>query len=137
LLETNAQNLGRDLRAILGVQFDDSKDPMWIFDQVSLAFLAVNAAALRIYGYREEEFLGMTILDIRPHEDIPQVLRNALWPHKVSGRTEQWRHRTRSGRVMEVEIVGHPLIFEGHLAQLITVHLPGAGFSLVTSHARN
>ena len=135
MLTTTAQNLGPDLRAELGLEFDRSAHPMWIFDQSSLAFLAVNPAAMRIYGYSQEEFLRMTILDIRPQEDVPKVLRNALWPHQVTGEAEHWRHRTRSGKIMDVEIVGQPLIFEGHLAQVITVHLSSAGLALVKSHA--
>ncbi|MCP6760399.1 MAG: PAS domain S-box protein [Fischerella sp. CENA71] len=43
---------------------------MWIFDPQTLAFLAVNQAAIAYYGYSESEFLSMTLLDIRPPEDI-------------------------------------------------------------------
>lgn len=95
---------------------------MWVFDQHSLAFLAVNDAALRRYGYSREEFLAMTILDIRPEEDIPCVLRNALRPHTVSGERERWRHRTRRSEIVEVEISGVSLMFESRLAQVVTVY---------------
>ena len=52
--------------------------PMWIYDEKSLAFLAVNSAAVRRYGYSREEFLGMTILDIRPSNDVIPLLRETL-----------------------------------------------------------
>jgi hypothetical protein len=68
----------------------------------------------------------MTILDIRPGEDIPGVLRNALQPHTVNGKRERWRHRTRRGEILEIEVSGSALIFENRLAQVITVY-PCAG----------
>ena len=121
VLKTNPAQLDQDLRTALGMEFSFSPHPMWVFDQHSLAFLAVNEAAVHQYGYSREEFLAMTILDIRPSEDVPQVLRNALRPHTVNGKHERWRHRTRKGEVMYVEIAGVSLIFENRLAQLIMV----------------
>ena len=54
--------------------FEASPTPMWVYDAETLAFLAVNDAAVRHYGYSREEFLAMTIKDIRPPEDIPRML---------------------------------------------------------------
>jgi PAS domain S-box-containing protein len=53
--------------------FDKSPLPMWIFDSDTLAFLEVNEAAVKHYGYSEEEFLAMTIRDIRPEKEVPLV----------------------------------------------------------------
>ena len=50
--------------------FDKSPQPMWVFDRASLAFLAVNEAAIEHYGYSREEFLSMTIKDIRGEADV-------------------------------------------------------------------
>jgi PAS domain S-box-containing protein len=44
--------------------------PMWVYDQESLRFLAVNQAAIDHYGYTREEFAGMTIAGVRPEEDV-------------------------------------------------------------------
>ncbi|MEI9962240.1 MAG: PAS domain-containing protein [Limisphaerales bacterium] len=41
---------------------------MWVFDLETLAFLEVNESAIQHYGYSREEFLAMTIRDIRPPE---------------------------------------------------------------------
>jgi PAS domain S-box-containing protein len=49
--------------------FDENPLPMWVFDADSLAFLAVNRAAIAQYGYSREEFLAMTLRDIGPPED--------------------------------------------------------------------
>lgn len=46
--------------------FESHPQPMWLYDVESLAFLAINEAAVERYGYSREEFLAMTIADIRP-----------------------------------------------------------------------
>jgi PAS domain S-box-containing protein len=56
--------------------FDRNPQPMWVFDIETLAFLEVNDAAVHHYGYTREEFLKMTIKDIRPEEDIPALMKN-------------------------------------------------------------
>ena len=48
--------------------------PLWIFDRQTLAFVAVNDAALARYGYSRERFMGMKISDIRPAEDVPRLM---------------------------------------------------------------
>lgn len=57
------------------ILFENNPHPMWVFDPETLAFLAVNESAVRHYGYSREEFLSMTIKEIRPPEDIPACLR--------------------------------------------------------------
>lgn len=54
--------------------FEKNPVPMWVFDRETLQFLSVNEAAIRSYGYREDEFLKMTIADIRPEESVPALL---------------------------------------------------------------
>jgi PAS domain S-box-containing protein len=49
---------------------------MWVFDAETLAFLAVNEAAIRHYGYSRGEFLGMTIRHIRPPEEVQNLLQS-------------------------------------------------------------
>jgi PAS domain-containing protein len=55
--------------------FEASPRPMWVYDAETLAFLAVNEAAERQYGYARAEFLAMTLRDIRPPEDVPALER--------------------------------------------------------------
>lgn len=50
--------------------FEHSPQAMWVFDPATLRFLAVNAAAVSQYGYSADEFLQMTIADIRPPDDV-------------------------------------------------------------------
>src|SRR3970282_2117236 len=54
--------------------FEDNPQPMWVYDVETLGFLAVNDAAVVHYGFSREEFVGLTIKDIRPAEDAPALL---------------------------------------------------------------
>ena len=99
-------------------EFYSSPTPMWIFDQRSLAFLEVNEAAVRQYGYSREQFLKMTILDIRPFEDVSKVLKTALREHATFG--EVWSHRRKDRSVFPVRIISHLVIFRGHEAELVS-----------------
>ena len=53
--------------------FSSSPIPAWVLDAETLAFLAVNQAAVDHYGYSEHEFLQMTIRDVCVPEDLPQL----------------------------------------------------------------
>jgi PAS domain S-box-containing protein len=68
---------------------------MWIFDRKTLEILEVNDAATEAYGYSRTEFLKMTILDFRPSEDIPKVLRSALGAPGSRPSEPVWRHQKR------------------------------------------
>ena len=56
--------------------FDFNPMPMWVYDLATLAFLAVNQAAVNKYGYTRDEFLGMTIADIRPAGDVDRLSKS-------------------------------------------------------------
>ena len=98
--------------------FESNPHPMWVYDLETLSFLAVNDAAMRHYGYARVEFLGMTIKEIRPPEDIPALLANVS---KVTDGldTVSTRHRKKDGALIDVEIVSHTLTFAGRRAELV------------------
>lgn len=96
--------------------------PVYIFDPEHLAILAANAAARRLYGYTEEEFRRLTLLDIRPPEEAERTRRflgggrpEGLWYSGV------WRHRAKSGRVFAVNAMGLSIRHEGRPAVLAIV----------------
>jgi PAS domain S-box-containing protein len=101
-----------------------SPDPMWFFDSHTFAFLDVNDAAIRRYGYSRQEFLSMTILDIRPIEDIVPLLREELRDGRYNSDRELWRHRKKNGEVIEVEITSREVIFGGAVAEIVIVRDP-------------
>jgi len=93
---------------------------MWIFDRHSLCFLDVNDAAVEAYGFSREEFLTMTLRDIRPQEDVPELLRQTPNPRPLGQSTaERWRHSDKYGNVFPVIITSWELIFHGQQAELV------------------
>ncbi len=115
----HAENELRESEARYRLLFDSNPQPMWVYDLETLAFLAVNESAVQHYGYSREEFLSMTIKDIRPADDIP-ALYNAV-ANSSPGVTDAgvWRHVRKDASVIEVEITGHLLNFSGREAELI------------------
>jgi PAS domain S-box-containing protein len=98
--------------------FEASPIPMWVFDSDTLAFLAVNEAAVRHYGYSREEFATLTIADIRPTEDLDKLhadVASAAGPDH--GR--QWRHRKKDGTTITVEVKANDFTFGGRRARLV------------------
>jgi two-component system, cell cycle sensor histidine kinase and response regulator CckA len=102
--------------------FDTSPSPMWVFDRETLFFLAVNEAAVRHYGFSREEFFAMTIRDIRPKDETLDPVEVLLPYGDGAGRVEAWRHRKKSGALIEVEITSNSLIFGGRPAELVLAH---------------
>ena len=74
------------------VLFATYPSPTWVYDAETLAFLAVNDAAVQHYGYSREEFLAMTIRDIRPPEDIPALIESGTVTSDEPHAAGVWRH---------------------------------------------
>ncbi|WP_460171412.1 PAS domain S-box protein [Thermus sp. FJN-A] len=93
--------------------------PMWVYDLETLRFLEVNEAAVRKYGYTREEFLSMTILEIRPEGERPRLLENLKGPRPPLQVSGPWTHRLKDGREIQVEIHSHTLEYQGRPAALV------------------
>jgi diguanylate cyclase (GGDEF)-like protein/PAS domain S-box-containing protein len=88
--------------------FEANPNPMWVYDVESLRFLAVNNATVDQYGWSREEFLAMTIRDIRPAvEDTMDT------PATVT------RHRKHDGSIINVELTSRELKLPGRRARLV------------------
>lgn len=102
--------------------FESNPNPMWVYDRETLAFLAVNAAAVRHYGYSEDEFLAMTIKDVRPSEDVVALMDDLSQKTEGLGEPTQWRHRKKDGELIDVEITSHEQTWLGRRAKLVLVN---------------
>ena len=99
--------------------FDRNPVPMWLYDVETLRFVAVNETAVRNYGYTEEEFLGMTIAQIRPEEDLERFIENVRATRDEPLTVSEWRHRRKDGTILHVEVMSRPLLFNGRSARLV------------------
>jgi diguanylate cyclase (GGDEF)-like protein/PAS domain S-box-containing protein len=102
--------------------FDASPQPMWVYDLTTLHFLAVNQAALDHYGYTREELSRMTIAEIRPLEDQPMLAERLVKPLEAESPATLWRHRKKSGEIIDVEISSHALDLDGRKARLVVAN---------------
>jgi PAS domain S-box-containing protein len=99
--------------------FDNNPHPTWVYDRETLRFLAVNRAAVTQYGYSTDEFLAMTIKDIRPPEDVTSLLDNVAAVedgHKTLG---IWKHLKKDGSALDAEITSYAMTFGGRAAEVV------------------
>jgi two-component system cell cycle sensor histidine kinase/response regulator CckA len=102
--------------------FDSNPHPMWVYERETLAFLAVNDTAVRMYGYSREEFLRMSIRDIRPSEDVPALLDRIAARDRGELGINVMRHRLKSGAIVDVEVASNELLFRGRPARLVLIN---------------
>jgi len=107
------------------ILFDHNPSPMWIFDVPTLRILKVNDAALKTYGYSEEEFLTMTILDLRLEKDQEKLEsymhNNGIINGKSHGFTKSgvWKHRAKNGQVIYAEINGDSISYKNYDSRIV------------------
>ncbi len=100
--------------------FESSPLPMWVLDDETLRFVAVNDAALRLYGYSREEFLGKSAADLRR----PDERRDFLRPHEPGGTVYRgvFRHARKNGEPLDIDGVGHLVGWRGRRARLVVIN---------------
>src|SRR5580698_9645438 len=116
-----ASNLGDGMEGSFRLLFMDNPQPMWVYDLETLRLLEVNAAAVLHYGYSREQFLSMTIKEIRPAEDIPRLLDDIAQDSEDLQDSQDWRHIVSDGRIIDVQVISHILPFAGRNAKLVVI----------------
>lgn len=102
--------------------FESNPHPLYVYDNKTLEFLAVNEAAVKKYGYSREEFLGMNLRTIYSADDFIRFQKILRQPGDSNGGVDEqgeWKHFRKDGTLMSVEIISHPIIFEGKAAELV------------------
>jgi PAS domain S-box-containing protein len=87
--------------------FEANPSPMWIYNRRTLNFTAVNNAAIARYGYSREEFMGMTIFDIRPKEEIGKLHSAVKQLQNSYNDSGVWIHRKKDGTLIQAHITSH------------------------------
>lgn len=98
-----ARNLLRDHDKKFRLLFLDHPQPMWLFDAESRKLLEANQAAAKLYGYSIDEMRGMPLTELQAAEDVDRFFERT----KQHADPRIWRHRTKSGRAIDVEIAVH------------------------------
>lgn len=96
--------------------------PIAVFEVETLKFLSVNDAFVDKYGYTKEEFLNMTILNIRPESEIEKLKQSVKSKDNDIVNVGVFLHKKKSGEIIEVEIIRRDILFEGKKAKLVVIH---------------
>ena len=109
----------RKSESMFRLLFSHTPLPTWVFDTETGKFLEVNEAAVKQYGYSEDEFKRMSVLDLQPLSD--REMTKEIWRHPSleAFHRGQWRHATKDGRVFKVELVAHELEYAGQRVRLV------------------
>ena len=102
--------------------FKNNPHPMWVYDLETLEFIAVNHAAVNHYGYTRDEFLNMTVADIRPLQEVPRLLENISQVDVGIDFASVWQHQKKNGTIIDVEITSYAMIFDSRNAELVMAH---------------
>jgi len=103
--------------------FFKSPLPKWIYDTKTLRFLDVNEAAILHYGYTAEEFLTMSIKDIRPKEEVIDLLNDISEIQNESDtRQGDWRHLKKNGELIIVQTTAHSIEYNNRKARLVVAN---------------
>ena len=100
--------------------FENSPAPMFIFDFETLQIIDCNDETLLKYGYSKEEFLQLTIKDIRPIEDIERI-EKVVESEEIYGQIHKniWRHKKKNGEIMFMDISAHLFNFRNRRMSLV------------------
>ena len=97
--------------------FESAPLPLWVFDDTTLQFLTVNTAAIEQYGFSREEFLTMTLMDIRHERE--RAWAQAHFRKPLTGEAVVVMHRKKNGQEFPVQVVARPIQYEGRSARLV------------------
>ena len=90
--------------------FHLSPQPMWVYDELTFRFTQVNRAAIELYGYNEDEFLKMSMIDISILKDtasLQELLDKTINNGNLNNHV--FRHYKKSKDIIEVEIFSSPI----------------------------
>src|SRR5271165_6971613 len=109
----------RKSESMLSLLFEHNPLPTWLYDVESLRFLRANQATVGQYGYSQEEFAHMTILEIRPETEREKAV---TYLETMSAESEEhgfWTHQKKDGKTFEVELISHELLYAGRRVRLV------------------
>jgi PAS domain S-box-containing protein len=104
------------------LMFYSNPHPMWVADIASLRFVAVNTAAIEHYGYTEQQFLSMTIADIRAPDERQRLMTKLSDINAGTRQLGIWQHVRRDGSIIDVEITSDGISFDNRPSRLVLAH---------------
>ena len=98
--------------------FEENPQPMWVYDGEEEKFLEANQAAERLYGYQADEFRTLSLTDLQSEEETRRFREHA---QNGPGTPQRWVHRTKGGRLIDVEIAAQEIEYGGRKVDLAVI----------------
>jgi PAS domain S-box-containing protein len=103
--------------------FENSPLPQWITERGTFRFLKVNQAAISRYGYTEQEFLGMSVLNILPLKEQQRLLVDRTsFPVTEGAFSTSWQHKKKSGQFIYTEVTSILIEYDEREAMLCIIN---------------
>lgn len=99
--------------------FESNPLSMWMLSLPEYKIIDVNNVTLKQYGYTKEEFLSLSVLDLRPAEEIEKFKTNTYTGFRGIHHAGIWRHKKKNGEIMYVDIVTHDIVYKGQETRLV------------------
>ncbi|MCC5938604.1 MAG: PAS domain S-box protein [Lunatimonas sp.] len=95
--------------------------PSWVYELDTFRILDVNEAAIDHYGYSRSEFLTLTLKDIRPHAEIPQLVAAHAGVQERQGNIYfgVFTHQKKTGDHIRMKINGHKVDYLGKACMIV------------------
>ena len=109
----------------LSFLFDDNPNPMWIFELAALRILKVNKAAVRRYGYTEQEFLAISPRELLHGTELgkfnTQLHKKGIDERASPGIIHSgiWKHQNKKGELIYADITSQDVKFENRDCRLV------------------
>ncbi|WP_161971687.1 PAS domain S-box protein [Flavobacterium silvisoli] len=96
--------------------------PNWVYDVENFKILDVNQSALQLYGYTKDEFLSMTIFDLRDKDEIGKIVKTHVNIELQEGTIHFGisTHKKKNGEQLLMDVYGHKVSFKGHQAIMVS-----------------
>lgn len=103
--------------------FENNPSPMFIWDFKTLEIVDCNEIAHTKYGYTREEFLALSILDLRPKSEIQEVFEVIKSEENYEKLYRKTRiHHTKNGEIIKVEGLGRLMDYQGRRVVLVQIN---------------
>jgi len=102
--------------------YQHSPVPICIHSIDTFQILDVNEAALRQYGYERDELIGSDVRRLLHPEDVRRFERAPCGEQDGRQNGPIWRHRTKSGKDILVNVSTHVIVYEAQKAQMVFAH---------------
>lgn len=117
LLRNHDKKLRANLNSFLGL-FQDNPNAMWIYNTNNLQFLAVNDAAIAMYGYSKEEFLNLKLTDISINYEKEKISNSKITNNALFFDSGVWQLKKKDQTSLYVRQLSHSLIYNNQKCNL-------------------